>query len=188
MINCKHCGATIASSAKSCPQCGGKNKKPVYKRVWFIVLCVIILIAVIGNLGGNDTSTNTNNNNATVDTPTITQSQQDSEPKIEYTAYTVAQMKDDLDNNALKAAEKYNKQYVEITGRLNVIDSSGKYISIVSVNDQWAIIGVQCYIKNDEQKKQIMEMSIGDTMTIRGKITAVGEVMGYSLDIAEIVK
>ena len=28
MIKCKTCGADIASSAKSCPGCGAKNKKP----------------------------------------------------------------------------------------------------------------------------------------------------------------
>ena len=27
---CKHCGAEIATSAKACPKCGGKNKKPIY--------------------------------------------------------------------------------------------------------------------------------------------------------------
>lgn len=31
MVTCKHCGAEIAAGAKTCPQCGGKNKKPFYK-------------------------------------------------------------------------------------------------------------------------------------------------------------
>ena len=30
MIKCKHCGQEIAKSAKVCPSCGGKNKKPFY--------------------------------------------------------------------------------------------------------------------------------------------------------------
>ena len=33
-----------------------------------------------------------------------------------------------------------------------------------------------------------MEMSIGDTVVVKGKIKKVGEVLGYSLDIDEIVK
>ena len=49
-------------------------------------------------------------------------------------------------------------------------------------------MGVQCYIKNDDQKTAIMDMSIGDTVIVKGKITDVGEVMGYSLDIDEISK
>ena len=45
---------------------------------------------------------------------------------------------------------------------------------------------VQCYIKSAEQTDRVMEMSAGDPITVRGKITAVGEVLGYSLDIDSI--
>lgn len=55
MITCKSCNAEIASSAKSCPKCGAKNKKPVYKRVWFWVVIVIVAIIFIG--GGEDEPT-----------------------------------------------------------------------------------------------------------------------------------
>ena len=77
---------------------------------------------------------------------------------------------------------------MELTGRLNVIDSSGKYISFVPTDDEFAIMGVQCYIKTEEQKAAVMEMSIGDTLVVKGKIKDVGEVLGYSLDIDEVVK
>ncbi len=44
-----------------------KTKKPIYKRVWFIVLCIIVLIAIIGAIagGGDDESADVNKNNAT---------------------------------------------------------------------------------------------------------------------------
>ena len=32
MKNCKVCGAEIATSAKSCPKCGAKNKKSIWKQ------------------------------------------------------------------------------------------------------------------------------------------------------------
>ena len=48
MTTCKHCGAEIAASAKVCPQCGGKNKPPIYKRWWFIVIIVLIVLSAIG--------------------------------------------------------------------------------------------------------------------------------------------
>ena len=35
MKKCDTCGAEIAENAKRCPACGAKNKKPIYKRVWF---------------------------------------------------------------------------------------------------------------------------------------------------------
>lgn len=175
MTTCKHCGAEIAASAKVCPKCGGKNKKPIYKRVWFIVLIVLLAFIVIGSIGG-DQSSSPNSNFAT------------EEMQITYTAYNVSELMNDLDGNALKAAEKYQDQYVELTGRLNVIDSNGQYISIVPTDSQFAIIGVQCYIQNDEQKTAVMDMSIDDVLVVKGKITDVGEVMGYSLDIDTVSK
>ena len=47
-------------------------------------------------------------------------------------------------------------------------------------------MNIQSFIKNDDQKSQIMDMSSGDEVTIRGKITSVGEVLGYSIDIESI--
>ena len=56
MISCKHCGAEIAASAKVCPHCGGKNKKPLYKRVWFWILIVLILIAAVSCGSGSNSN------------------------------------------------------------------------------------------------------------------------------------
>lgn len=181
MTTCKHCGQEIAASAKVCPHCGGKNKPPIYKRWWFIAIIVIIVLAAIGGSGSSDSSGSTSST-ATFKTAVSSSS---SEVAIEYTAYTVTELSEDLDSNALKAADKYKGQYVELTGRLSVIDSNGKYISIVDNTDEWAITGVQCYIKNDEQKQVVMDMSIGDEIVVKGKITDVGEVLGYFLDMTE---
>ena len=187
LVTCKHCGEEIAAGAKVCPKCGGKNKKPIYKRPWFIILTVLIVIGAIGSAGGNDNQSDTSKdtNNAVVNEKDSTQKETE---EISYTAYNVSELTSDLDSNAMKATDKYKNQYVELTGRLNVIDSSGKYISITPTDDEFAIIGVQCYIKNDDQKNAVMDMSIGDTVIVKGKITDVGEVMGYSLDIDEITK
>ena len=46
-----------------------------------------------------------------------------------------------------------------------------------------SLFGIQCYIKNDEQKKAVSEMNVGQDIIVRGKCTDVGEVLGYSLDI-----
>ena len=180
MTTCKHCGQEIAASAKVCPHCGGKNKPPIYKRWWFIAIIVIIVLAAIGGSGSSDSSGSIS---STATSKTAVSSS--SEAAIEYTAYTVTELSEDLNSNALKAADKYKGQYVELTGRLSVIDSNGKYISIVDSTDEWAITGVQCYIKNDEQKQVVMDMSIGDEIVVKGKITDVGEVLGYFLDMTE---
>ena len=53
MVGCKTCGAEIAENAKSCPSCGAKNKKPIFKKWWFWTIIVVILLIAIGS-GGSD--------------------------------------------------------------------------------------------------------------------------------------
>ncbi|MFW6678829.1 OB-fold protein [Lacrimispora sp. AGF001] len=176
---CKHCKTEIPYGAKVCPQCRKKQGGSG-------CLTAIIVFFALGLLGSclgsksSETSTSGKKDSAKTAVETTTEA-----PKT-YTAYNVDDMMSDLKANALNASEKYKDQYVEITGKLSVIDSSGKYISLNPINDDFAIIGVQCYIKNDDQKNKIMGMSKGNTVTLKGKITRVGEVLGYSLDIDEI--
>ena len=54
MTQCKSCAKEIATSAKSCPGCGAKNKKPIYKRVWFWIITIIIVIGATGGSGTDD--------------------------------------------------------------------------------------------------------------------------------------
>lgn len=58
MKNCKICGKEIARSAKVCPHCGAKNKKPIYKRIWVWFLGVIIIFGGLMSCSSEDTSTN----------------------------------------------------------------------------------------------------------------------------------
>ena len=53
IIMCKTCGAEMASSAKACPKCGAKNKKPIYAKWWFYLLLVIIVCGIIGGAGSS---------------------------------------------------------------------------------------------------------------------------------------
>ena len=96
-------------------------------------------------------------------------------------------MIDELKENALRAQNKYNNLYVEITGKISSFDSSGYYISVEATNaGEWNIDTIMCYIKNDTQKNFLMEKAVGDTVTIKGKIISVGEFLGYSLNIDSI--
>ena len=52
MIRCKVCKQSIAKKAKFCPNCGAKNKKPIFKKWWFWFVIVIILFIAIGSSGG----------------------------------------------------------------------------------------------------------------------------------------
>lgn len=52
LIKCKSCGQEIAKTAKTCPHCGAKNKKPSIVGIILLVLGIILIISALG--GGND--------------------------------------------------------------------------------------------------------------------------------------
>lgn len=67
MKQCKICSKEIAANAKTCPACGGKNKKALYKRPWFIVIVLFVIIGIAmsaGNGKDNEGSTNLADNGA----------------------------------------------------------------------------------------------------------------------------
>lgn len=171
---CKYCKTEIPADAKICPQCRKKLKGGKFK---WILLTLIILCAIGAATGGSNSNSSTKSTDSTL-------SKKEDTPK-EYTSVSVNDMMADLDNNAMGASDKYKDKYLEITGKLTNIDASGKYIDLMADGD-FEIIGVQCYIKNDEQKTKVASMTKGETVTLKGKCTDVGEVLGYSLDIEEI--
>lgn len=173
---CKVCGKDIATSAKACPYCGAKNKKPIYKRWWFILLAILIVLSIIGSLGGTDT-----------DTPTDAPAKvEEKEPEIEYTEYTVDELIKDLNKNAASAKDKYDGQHVELTGKLSSVDSDGRYFGIKPSETGIWFENVTCYIKKKDQEERLKEMEVGDTITVKGKITDVGEILGYDLHLDSI--
>lgn len=181
---CKHCKTEIPYGAKICPQC----RKKQGPGGCLIAIIIVIAIGLIGSCFGGGSKGDSDSTAAASNTKTegAAKAEETTTPPIEYTPYSVDELISDLDTNALKAKDKYSGQYIELTGILSVIDADGKYISLNPMNDDFAIIGITCYIKNDDQKNKVMDMSIGDTVTLKGKITNIGEILGYSLDINEI--
>lgn len=155
-----------------------KVKKPITKRWWFWIFIVIIAIVVINNLGSND--------NSTASAPTDNQAKQsDPAPPHTPTVVTVDKLMGDLDNNALNASNTYKGKYVEITGQLSNIDSSGEYFSIGPLDGSFSLFNVMCYI-TEEQKTTVAKFTNNQKVTVIGTITDVGEVMGYSLEVESI--
>lgn len=194
MTTCKSCGKEIAKSAKVCPNCGAKNKKPFYKAVWFWVL-IVLIFALIGSCSVSDNDGGESKNNEKTSITSTTKPEKATVPTtapteapIVYESVSVNDMMEALEGNALKAKDTYDDKYLEISGKLSIIDSNGAYISVFPTNNDFAIVGVQCFVKNEQQKEDIMNLTVGDNVVIKGKITDVGEVLGYSMDIEEIVK
>lgn len=183
---CKKCKEQINKKAKKCPHCGAKQGLPI----WIIVILVIIVIGILANIGDNSDETTSNAPNDTTNVTTNENSSnqtQQTQETIEYIKVSKDDLDDALNNNAAAAKDTYNKKYVEVTGRLGTIDSDLKYISLISTTNKYDIIGIHCTIKNSTQKDIIKTLSKDQEITIRGKITDVGEVLGYYLDITEII-
>lgn len=169
---------------------GKEKKKGGCLKIFLIIIIVIVVIGVIGGIAGGDkestttdvaenTSTNTGDSSENPD-------QGEAEEQITYTPCTVNDIMSALDANALSASDTYKDKYLEVTGTLGTIDSSGKYITLMP-DDDFSIVGVQCYITDDSQLDIVKTLTTDSTVTVRGKCTDVGEVLGYSLDIDEIV-
>lgn len=159
------------------------EKKPIYKKWWFILLVVIVVMSAISNIGKNGTSETKKETTQTAENKT-----EAAKKEIIYEKITAKQLINDLEGNALKATETYKGKDYEITGVLGNIDAQGAYITIDPSVDSFVLTGVQAYIQNDDQKKIVTELSKGDKIVVKGKIKDVGEVLGYSVDIAEISK
>lgn len=59
MKKCVVCGENIAKSAKICPHCGAKNKKPFYKKAWFWILIALVFIVLVLNIATGKTDLDT---------------------------------------------------------------------------------------------------------------------------------
>lgn len=180
---CKYCSSEIPAGAKICPNCRKKQGK---SGCLIAIIAVVVILVLVGIASGGGSDDKTSSSSSQGSTTAQSSSSASSEETVTYTAYTVDEMMDDLNTNAMNASDKYKNQYIEITGKLQSIDSDGKYISVLPENEEFAIIGVSCYIKSDEQKDVIKTKTMGDTITLRGKCTSVGDVLGYSLDIDSI--
>ena len=182
---CKYCKTEIPKDAKICPNCRKKQKGPLG-----LIIAGVIVVLVIGSVAGGGSgskSTSAKTEDKAVTTASKEADVQTTEAPKEYITVTKQELSDELHANDLKAYDKYKDKYIEVSGYLDVIDSSGKYISINTGKEDFSFVNVQCYIKNDDQKAVVMDMNKGDAVTVKGKCKDVGEVLGYQIDIEEII-
>lgn len=93
----------------------------------------------------------------------------------------------DLDANPMRAEKKYENKYYEVRSALVVyIDSDGDNIQVVDPADEYAIIGMIVKPTNKEQKKDFEKISTGQLVDVKGKISHVGDVLGYQLELDSI--
>lgn len=170
---CPKCMEEVDLKAKICPHC---RKKIGGTPTWVIVCCVIGVLILFGGIAGNIDTNDTDSNEKSLESK-----------QIEYTKAEVDELEDALENNAAAAKETYKGKYLEITGKLGTIDSDLKYISLDSLTKEWDFEGIHCTLKNADARNAVKSLSKGQTITVKGKITDVGEVLGYYLDATEII-
>ena len=138
--------------------------------LWLIIVAVVIFFILIG-IFGNDSK-----------------SDKKEEVPTTYLQCDIDVMNEELEANALSASEKYKGKYIEFVGKLKSIDSDGKYITVKSVEKDSFLSSFNCSIKNDSQKQIIKQLKKDDLIRIKGKVTTVGDILGYYVDIIEINK
>lgn len=124
----------------------------IYKRICFIILAILIVIGIGSNLESNKNQSEDpnqkkvaqNSEKSNENTENVNNDKKEQEEKIEYTKIDVSQMKKDLEDNALKASETYKNKYIEITGNIGNINSSGKYISLDDPEEDFDLTSILC--------------------------------------------
>ena len=158
-----------------------------------LVLTGIIAILVFSSMGNKE-----QNQNITTQNQQVQQSQTESKKSEEvskvktesdsqeYAEADIDILINDVKENAARANKSYNGKYVKIVGGvIDNIESDGDYITIKN-RDKYSLLKVQCFPKNKEVREQIFNLNKGEYITVYGKISKVGEIMGYSLDLHKI--
>jgi hypothetical protein len=101
----------------------------------------------------------------------------------------VEQMLLDLNQNEMRAQKKYADKWFEIVGRLGGMDSEGEYFSLVG--EAFSMVDVHCKIPKDKREELtdiLANMNKGETIAVKGKVTDMGEIMGYDVSIVEVYR
>ena len=104
---------------------------------------------------------------------------------------TVGEMTKVLDENEMRAQKKYAGKWFEIIGYLGNMDSEGEYFSMESNSARVFSTDVRCNIPSDKREvltDKLTEMNKGDKIKVIGKVTDMGEIMGYTVSIVDVVK
>lgn len=151
-----------------------------------VFFAIVLLAAIFGgsssDSGSSSSQTQGQNNSSQSETQNNRQSARD------YQTVSIRDMLDALESNALKAEDTYMDKYIQFTGYLDQIDSSGSYVTVKAMDaDEWDFMAsIECGIETEEQKNAVMEMNSGDKVTVKGKVTMVGDILGYYVEMDSI--
>lgn len=204
MIKCPECGNEISDKAFSCPKCGNpvssneyqtsnqtsnikrRNRAKREREILandksgcggclfpsFIILGSIITILYFLVYSSSDSSNSSN-----------------LEPPAYCVPVTVNQMRDDLGENAVKAQSTYKNNWFEISGLLGTMDSDGYYFYLDAGPALFTFFSIKCKIPREKRSmivNKLKEKQKGQSISVKGKVTDMGESMGYEVTIVDI--
>lgn len=190
ILGCTFFVAIILAIIDLCKKDGRKKTLSIAALIICGIWIIIALFVPSGSKSQTSGTTNTKESTkqeaqeAQVSTDNTIESDASETAEINYINVTADELADALNSNAMKAQNDYEDQYLEIYGKLGNIDSNGKYIGIDT--STYSFTNIQCYIKSDEQKQTIMQLSKGDGIVVRGYCKDIGEILGYQIDIESI--
>ena len=89
----------------------------------------------------------------------------------------------ELESNAARTKNNFDNRYVKITnGTVTNIESDGDYVTL----NGYSLANIQCFPKYQSTREQIFALNNGQHITVYGKITHVGEIAGFSLELLKI--
>ena len=160
-----------------------ENYKNISRTKRIIGLVCIASFVILGVINSDSSSSNSSSYSSSA----TSNSKQVQESPKNYAEANIDVLLNDVKSNAAKANKNYKGKYVKIVGGVvKNIESNARYINIEGSDPYSILINVQCYPKNDSVKNAMLELSVGQFVTVYGKITDVGEIMGYSLDLEKI--
>ena len=148
---------------------------------WLRAMCLVMVLALftVFALGSGSDGTSSSSKSST----TVAETK-----PVEYTTVEIETLLDELSENAYNAQQKWKGQYVAINGGvISTIDASGKYFSIESKDDQYFLESIRVDIPSSIRSDVMSTISSGASVTVKGKISAVREIMGYSMDADDVM-
>lgn len=168
---CPLCRSSIDKKAKICPVCGKKVKKPLYKRGWFVVLMVLLVVAAIGNSMGGSETTSTKSSEGAADN--VFSGDVSSKGSSDVTEVLPQEI--DLSNYAAVTSRNLYSYAEYMIGEnvvtlVNVSDVSGKELKVKFADNDTFYFNFVFVFDDRDALKGIRE---SDTVAVSGNIKSV---------------
>lgn len=191
LITCPDCGSQISDKADRCIHCGCPLNIPQKDNTRYLLEEKTEILPVVKKPKGN------NNNRLLVAFVVVLlvligvatffvikklSDKNDIVPtQVSFVNYQVSELENDLKQDASRAKEKYNEQFVAVTGILRGLDARGEYMKVSS--DETVLETVLCKITSESVRQNINSYHTGDTIIVKGQILEVDAVHGYTMDV-----